>query len=157
MNIKKNEIIFRQGEKADTAYLIESGQVEIFYTNKNNLDTHLTILGQGELFGEMALIDSNVRSASARALSDSVLLEIQKEQLLEKINASSSIVQMIVKILMERIRRINHAEGGDKYTYVHTQDKNTDALDKIKLETEIFEAYKNSEFILFHQPILDQF
>ena len=69
MDIKKNEIIFHQGEKANTAYLIEAGQVEIYYTNKNHIDTQLTILGQGELFGEMALIDANVRSASARAVS----------------------------------------------------------------------------------------
>ena len=113
MEIKKNENIFRQGEKANTAYLIESGQVEIFYTNKNNIDTHLTILGPGELFGEMALIDANVRSASARAMTDITLHEIQKEQLVEKIDASSSMVKLIVKILMERIRRINQTEGGD--------------------------------------------
>jgi diguanylate cyclase len=155
MDIKKNEIIFHQGEKADTAYLIEAGQVEIYYTNKNHIDTQLTILGQGELFGEMALIDANVRSASARALGDVTLHEIQKEQLLEKINSSNSIVQLIVKILMERIRRLNHAEGGDVYKNTQSFDKNTDALEKIKYENEIFEAYKNKEFILFHQPIVD--
>ncbi len=155
MDIKKNEIVFRQGEKADTAYLIESGQIEIFYTNKNHIETSLTVLGQGELFGEMALIDSNVRSASARALGDVSLHEIQKEQLLEKINASNSVVQLIVKILMERIRRLNHSGGGDAYARALPVDKNNDALEKIKYENEIFEAYKNKEFILFHQPIVD--
>ncbi len=155
MNIQKNEIIFRQGEKAKTAYLIESGQVEIYYTNKNNLDTHLTILGPGELFGEMALIDTNVRSASAKAFTDVQLHEIQKEQLLEKINASSSVVQMIIKILMERIRKINHAEGGDQHADVQIADQNSDVMTKIKFENEIFQAYEKSEFILYHQPIID--
>ncbi len=102
MNVDKNKIIFRQGEKANTAYLIESGQVEIFYTNKSGIDTHLTVLGPGELFGEMALIDANVRSASAKTLTEVSLHVIQKDQLLEKVNTSSSLVQLIVKILMER-------------------------------------------------------
>lgn len=155
MNIKLNEIIFKQGEKASSAYLIESGQVEIYYTNKNDIDTHLTVLGQGELFGEMALIDANVRSASAKARTDVVLHEIQKEQLLEKINSSSSIVQLIVKILMERLRRQNRIEGGDETIFTPANQKHDDALEKIKFENEIFEAFKCKEFVMFHQPILD--
>lgn len=155
MNVDKNKIIFRQGEKANTAYLIESGQVEIFYTNKMNIDTHLTVLGQGELFGEMALIDANVRSASARALTEVSLHVIQKDQLLEKVNASSSLVQLIVKILMERLRRLNQAEGGDPFQKVQSTDRHNDALEKIKYENEIFEAYKKNEFVIYHQPIVD--
>ncbi len=155
MNVDKNKIIFRQGEKANTAYLIESGQVEIFYTNKMNIDTHLTVLGQGELFGEMALIDANVRSASARTLTEVSLHVIQKDQLLEKVNASSSLVQLIVKILMERLRRLNQAEGGDPFQKIQSSDRHNDALEKIKYENEIFEAYKKNEFVIFHQPIID--
>ena len=154
MNIKQNEIIFKQGQKAESAYLIESGQVEIFYTNKNGIETHLTILGPGELFGEMALIDTNVRSASAKARTEIVLHEIQKEQLLEKINSSSSIVQLILKILMERLRRQNRIDGGDESVYIEPNQKHEDALEKIKFENEIFEAYKNNEFVIFHQPIV---
>lgn len=155
MNVDKNKIIFRQGEKANTAYLIESGQVEIFYTNKMNIDTHLTVLGQGELFGEMALIDANVRSASARALTEVSLHVIQKDQLLEKVNASSSLVQLIVKILMERLRRLNQAEGGDPFQKIQSTDRHNEALEKIKYENEIFEAYKKNEFVIYHQPIVD--
>lgn len=157
MNIKKNEIIFRQGASANTAYLIESGEIEIFYTNENNKDTHLTILGPGELFGEMALIDATVRSASAKAHTNVILHEIQKEQLIEKINSSSAIVQLILKILMERLRKLNQAEGGDLYVVTQLANPNStmEALEKLKFENEIFEAYKNNEFILFHQPIVD--
>lgn len=155
MNINKNEIIFRQGEKANTAFLIESGQVEIFYTNKSGIDTHLTVLGPGELFGEMALIDANVRSASAKTLTEVSLHVIQKDQLLEKVNTSSSLVQLIVKILMERLRRLNQSEGGDPILQVHANHQNEEAVQKIKYENEIFEAYKNNEFILYYQPILD--
>ena len=66
MEVAKGQIIFNQGEQGDHALLIEKGQVEIFHTKKDGLEVHLAVLGEGELFGEMALFDTNIRSAGAR-------------------------------------------------------------------------------------------
>lgn len=67
MDFKEGDIIFKQDQMGDQAYLIEAGNVEIFYTHRNGLETRLAILGPEEIFGEMALIDSSVRSATTRA------------------------------------------------------------------------------------------
>jgi len=76
--------IFTEGEKGSIAYVIESGLVEIF-TNKNNQHELLGILTPGQLFGEMALIDDEPRTATAIAIKDTVLTVISREQLTERL------------------------------------------------------------------------
>ena len=66
MEVAKGQIIFHQGAQGDYALLIEKGQVEIFHKKSDDLEIHLAVLGEGELFGEMALFDTNIRSAGAR-------------------------------------------------------------------------------------------
>lgn len=154
MQFKKNDIIFKQGQVGDHAYLIEHGQVEIFHTLKNDQEAHLAILGQGELFGEMALIDANIRSASARALSDCRLLIIGKDQLTEKIGVSDPVVQLIMRILLKRLRQQNQSHSGVSLENMQTS-LNVNAVDRLRLENQIYEAYKHREFQIYHQPIIN--
>lgn len=163
MNFKQNEIIFTQGQVGDYAYLIEEGKVEIFQTKKNMQDVHLAVLGEGEIFGEMALFESNVRTASTRALSDCRLLKIKKEQLFERVNSSDKIVQLIIRILMKRLTQKNMEMVGEKVVMPDIDDsglsdtkrKEADgaAVQSLKFENEINEAFLKKEFVIYHQPI----
>lgn len=67
------EMIFRQGYPADNAYIITSGEVEIFNANPDGSESQIAILHAGEMFGELGVLDDAPRSASARARSDCVL------------------------------------------------------------------------------------
>jgi len=58
--------VFREGDAADGAYVVLDGSVRIF-KSRNGHDTTLATLKQGDIFGEMALLDGKPRSASARA------------------------------------------------------------------------------------------
>lgn len=69
----KGEIIFRQGYPGDHAYIVKEGEVEIFFEENDFTEKQLAILGVGEMFGELALMDDKPRSASARAYTDVVL------------------------------------------------------------------------------------
>lgn len=153
MRIKKGDFIFKQGQRGQQAYLIEEGQVEIFHTHKDDAETHLAVIGEGELFGEMALIDSSIRSASTRALTDCKLLVIERDQLIDKINASDSVVQLMMRILLKRLRLQNQATTGLLFMNLNT-DQNNNAVEKLRLENQIFEAFKNKEFRIYHQPIV---
>lgn len=67
------EVIFRQGYPSDNAYVVESGKVEIFHEEADGSETHITMLGAGQMFGEYGVLDDAPRSASARAVEETVL------------------------------------------------------------------------------------
>jgi diguanylate cyclase len=155
MDIKQGDIIFKQGEKGNEAYLIEKGQIEIFHNHKDEQEVPLAVLGEGELFGEMALIDSNIRSASARALSDGRLLIIEKSQLVDKINTSDAVVQLMMRILLHRLRDKNQIAAGGAFSPRDVEKPNTIAVERLRLENQIFQALQKEEFRIYHQPIFD--
>jgi signal-transduction protein with cAMP-binding, CBS, and nucleotidyltransferase domain len=70
------DIIFKEGDEGNCAYLIEEGMIEISVMN-NDQALLINKIGKGELFGEVALIDHQPRTATAKALENSVLIAIQ--------------------------------------------------------------------------------
>jgi len=160
IHVKKNEIIFHQNDIGDRAYIIETGQILIYLT-KDDQEIPLSLIGPGEIFGEMSLLDNQNRSASARALEDTVLNTVNREQVMERVNSSDTIVQLLMRVLLKRIRnqnlkmlsaKIDHV-GYDLTEWAASPDQK--AIDKIKLEIRIKEAFANNEFRLYYQPIVD--
>ncbi len=85
------ENIFNEGDDGDCAFIIELGRIEI-YTNDGDVETPISILGPGEIFGEMAVIDVSKRSASARSVGDTKLTIVYREQLISRIKEADAIV-----------------------------------------------------------------
>lgn len=161
VDIHKDQIIFSEGDAGDCAYIIEKGRV-LIYLSKDKEDIPLTILGEGEIFGEMALIDNQNRSASVRALEDVRLAIVTKQQVLERVSTADKVVQLLMRVLLKRLRRKNiNTPGGTKISDVEFDnsgagdDGTQTALDQIKLENQIFQAFQNKEFELFYQPIVN--
>ncbi len=152
VDILKDQIIFNQGDAGDCAYIIEKGRV-LVYLAKDTDEVPLNILGEGEIFGEMALIDNESRSASVRALEDVRLGIVTKQQVLERVATADKVVQLLLRVLLKRLRRKNSvmANGQDE----EGDDGTQTALDQIKLEQQVFQAFQNKEFELFYQPIVD--
>lgn len=69
---KAGVVIFWEGYPSDNAYVIVSGSVEIFQVRDNG-ENQLAVLGPGQMFGEIGVMDDVPRTASARALADTVL------------------------------------------------------------------------------------
>ena len=155
MDFKSGEIIFKQDQQGDHAFLIETGNVEIYYTHRGGLETSLAILGPGEIFGEMALIDSSLRSASTRATTACKLFVINKEQLRDKLDSSDLTVQLVVKMLLNRLRQQIRNQTGDNLDIINASAHSEIVLDRIKLESQIRDAHQNKEFVMYHQPIID--
>ncbi|MEN0058868.1 MAG: cyclic nucleotide-binding domain-containing protein, partial [Bdellovibrio sp.] len=161
VNIHKDQIIFNEGDAGDCAYIIEKGRV-LVYLNKDTEEIPLNILGEGEIFGEMALIDSLNRSASVRALEDVRLAIVTKQQVLERLATADKVVQLLVRVLLKRLRRKNSGlldsgEIGEPEmdNSGAGADSTESALEQIKLENQIFQAFQNKEFELFYQPIVN--
>ena len=114
---KKNETIFEAGAKADSVYLIVSGEIGIFLpTNKSDKPDFL--LGENEIFGEMGVIDKSLRSGRADALTDVSLIKISQHEFNDKLSKSDPFVTGLTRVLVSRIRgllkRTFPNEGADK-------------------------------------------
>src|ERR1035438_1791734 len=75
----KNTIILNEGDRSDYFYLIESGKVKVLLEDEQGKEFILNVLEGGEYFGEMALIDNEVRSATVVAMEDSNLTLISMQ------------------------------------------------------------------------------
>jgi len=103
---RDGEIIVRQGDAGDCMYVIQAGQVEVLQ-EKNDKEVRLAVLGEGDFFGEMALFEHEVRSATVRALGEVRVLTIDKRTFLRRIHEDPSLAFRIVQKMSGRIRELN--------------------------------------------------
>jgi CRP-like cAMP-binding protein len=106
--IAKGTYIIREGEEAVSAYLVQSGKVRVT-AKSQGVDLELTMLGTGEIFGEMALISSEKRTASIQAIEDTVLILITKETLRKKLEHTDPTIRALVPMLLKRISKANES------------------------------------------------
>jgi CRP/FNR family transcriptional regulator, cyclic AMP receptor protein len=105
-------LIFAEGEQGDRLYIVVDGQVRISRRFVGLGEEALTILGRGEVFGEMALIDDQPRSADARAhTSGCTVLTVDRTRLEEVLemdpDAARQFLSSLCVILCRRVRAIN--------------------------------------------------
>jgi len=91
--------IFKKGDQGNCMYFIHSGQVSI-----HDKQHQLAVLSENEIFGELSLLDSESRSASATALSDCILLKIEQELFYDVVATNSDILKGIMRTLCKRLR-----------------------------------------------------
>lgn len=101
--LKNGDIIFNEGEPSGAAYVIIKGAVELTKNSKFGA-VRLASLKNGELFGEMGVIDGSPRSATARAVGPTTLKEIQPENLLKGIQNDPNLSSKVMSKLVERLR-----------------------------------------------------
>ena len=105
-NYSEGDIIFREGEKGEVMYAIQSGKVKITKVTPSGEITIAT-LQEGDIFGEMALFDRLPRSANAVAVGDARILSIDKKKLFTTINRDPTLVFKILESMSHRIRSLN--------------------------------------------------
>lgn len=102
------QVIFNAGDSAHEFFVIRKGRVVVRLGNRN-LDT----LGEGAVFGEMALIDAGPRSATVVAETDCVVTPVSEKQFLFMISEAPYFGLSVMRVLVERLRRANEALPGD--------------------------------------------
>jgi CRP/FNR family transcriptional regulator, cyclic AMP receptor protein len=104
---EQNTLIFKEGEIGDCMYIINQGEVNI-----HKGSTTLAILKEKEVFGELSLLDSEVRSASATTNTDCVLFRIEQEPFYELLENRTEVARGFIKILCQRLRAQNEKSVG---------------------------------------------
>jgi EAL domain-containing protein (putative c-di-GMP-specific phosphodiesterase class I) len=152
------EVLYRQGDPSDCAWLVESGQVELVSVQGRRTSRH-GVLGAGELIGELGLLDGAPRSATATARSDCRLLAIEREQFLERLQAGDPILRTLVDSLLQRIRGLvanMPAEAALPAEDVACDDPiERSGIDKIRLEAQLRDALDTGALEVRYQPIYD--
>jgi len=98
------EIIFKEGEPANCFYYIKNGSVLIYKKNEKGEEIKLNELKEGEIFGELSLLDvkDNFRTASAKAITHITLISATKENLNELLKSNPTFSTKLVSILISR-------------------------------------------------------
>ena len=100
------DIVFRQDQVGDRMYVVRSGRVRLFRTDRG-VETVLADMAEGETFGELALFDRRPRSASARAIGDTTLRVITREDV-ERMDCDP-LLRGLLATLSRRLRTIDDA------------------------------------------------
>jgi diguanylate cyclase len=159
VDVPAGRVLFHQGDAPTSAFLLESGNIEVT-TAQGETSRRLGVLGPGDLLGEMAVLDDSPRTATARALSDCVLMPIDRKQFAERLDSADPVVRALLLSQISRYRSALAQLSGQadvptpQNPVARTSDA-TVALGKIRLESHLREALDRRELEVRLQPILD--
>lgn len=105
VRIGAGDYVFREGEGGDTMFIVQEGEVEIL-KEINGRESRLALLEEGDFFGEMALLEGLPRVASARAVTDCVLLRIDESTFDHMIHSNPEIPVRMLRKLSQRLRQL---------------------------------------------------
>jgi CRP-like cAMP-binding protein len=103
----KDTVVFFENEEGDFLFMILEGRIKVTILGDDGREIILSVLGPGDFFGEMALLDNEPRSATAIAVEDSELLSLHRTDFQSVLADNRSITSALIKILTVRLRRAN--------------------------------------------------
>ncbi len=107
LRVAAGEIIFNEGDPGDGLYLVDAGSVEVLLGNLDAEPRVLSRFGPRGIFGEMAILDGQPRSATVRAEVDSTLRFIPREDVLSLLTQSPPLVLALMRFFTARMRESN--------------------------------------------------
>ena len=102
------QIVFHLGDPGGLLYIITSGKVKISHSNLDGQEALLAILGKGDFFGELALLDDAPRSATAEALEPTETLTLHRTEFMNFIENHPAFARHVLYVLSRRIRHMNN-------------------------------------------------
>jgi CRP-like cAMP-binding protein len=109
LDLVRGDVIFAEGSEADALYVVESGRIAIGNKSFDGRESMVALMTRGDLFGEMSLFDKLGRSAEARALEPSVVVEFPYRPLIELWEAQPELLWKVVGLLTRRLRNMDEA------------------------------------------------
>jgi len=102
VSFQKKKTIFAQGDSRDGLFFVQSGKVQLSVVSEDGREAILGILGEGDFFGEGGLAGQPLRMSSATALTDCILLHIERKAMVHAMSLEPKLSAMFVKYLLKR-------------------------------------------------------
>lgn len=153
----------RQGDKGESAYIIEEGLVEIKLERPDGEDIIVGTRGAGSMIGEMSLIDKAPRTATITAVEDCTLLQISFDDFSRRLESADPVLRMTMQVILTRYRdtltRANINQDSNFWPRAETVERayldQADAVEKIRIAGEFQDALNNDKIQLYYQPIIN--
>ena len=110
-DLVRGDVLFESGAEPDSLYVVLSGRIAIAIGNRpfDHRESVIALMDEGDLFGEMGMLDSRPRSAGARALEASSVLEIPYTAVVDQLNTSHVLMWNVIRMLSNRLRTVDQA------------------------------------------------
>ncbi len=154
LHLQPGDVVFREGDASGSAFLIEEGAIEV-HVARGASSLRLSLLGPGDLVGEMAAIDDSLRTATATALTECVLLRVDRQQIGERLAGADPIIRALLEGQLKRYRGALAALQGQVPQADDASPSELAGIDKIRLESQLREALQHDALELRYQPLLD--
>lgn len=119
----RNRVIFEEGSQGDHAYYIENGRVEVSVRSGKH-KVVVSELGPGEIFGEMALLSQEKRSATVTALEDTTVTVISQAELQKRLGKmSDAVIRSLIFVLTDRLTKANQGQARQYEQLADLQDR----------------------------------
>jgi CRP/FNR family transcriptional regulator/CRP/FNR family cyclic AMP-dependent transcriptional regulator len=103
--VAKGQIIVNQSSPGNTFYIVISGHVKVALLHEDGKEIVLSLLSEGNFFGELSLLDNDPRSASVIAAEDATLFMLSRKQFYQLITANPDTLEKVIKEICTRLRR----------------------------------------------------
>jgi len=107
----RNSVILFEDDPGDALYIVSAGQVKVVLIGEDGREVILSVLGDGDFFGEMSLIDDEPRSAHVIAMKDSHLLVLRRDDFQAQLQQHPSVALKLLRVLVQRLRRADQKIG----------------------------------------------
>lgn len=160
---KTGDVIMRQGEYGEAAYIIEKGKVEILIEKANGAIHRIGTRSAGTIIGEMAIVDNEPRMATIKAMEDCELLEITQADFNRRLKSADPVLQMTTHVILTRYRDMltRAAILKESSTYPTPEElereylEQSNAIETITMANEFRAAIGTDQISLHYQPIMN--
>ena len=104
----KDGVVFFENEAGDTLFMVADGRIKVTILGDDGREVILSVLGVGDFFGDMSLLDNEPRSATAIAAEDSELLSLSRADFEGLMKENPGIMSTLIRVLTSRLRHANH-------------------------------------------------
>jgi CRP-like cAMP-binding protein len=107
VKLSRGQVLFKEGDEGDRLFVVVDGKLKLGTTSNDGRENLLSILGPGDMFGELSLFDPGPRTATATAVVDSKLLALAHDQVIGWIKEHPQVSLQLLGRLAQRLRKAN--------------------------------------------------